>query len=368
MSATEQWPNTEKRLLQEADSLGTLLERLRGYVSPVLIGDQEWDRVLRRAYELPVTMAAFPFGFEIPLHDARPGADLGVSLVGGSRSAEFFTKKGDSKDTDPSTSGIAWLLREMQPEDSPLHRVVGQKMLLEYDVDQIPTGMPSFPGIFLYPAKRTLVGDGSERNLQGLRTVTDAVAFATGWQLNEAERQQIDRVYLGMKPSMDVRAIGAFPSRGRAIRLTATEFRKAEDAVGFLERVNWPGQHATVAAVMSRFDERDAFAYAGVHYDVTENGVGPKLGLSFFAKEGQWLKDIRHWTPLIDGMREERLAVSDKLSELVAWSGSESFSGKDGSFVFVRGIHHIKLALVDDRIEQVKAYVFFLIFAWPLTG
>lgn len=369
MSITEQWINTEERLLHEADSLGALLERLRDYVSPVLIGSEEWDKVLERAYGLPVTMAAFPFGFEIPLHDSRPGADLGVSLVGGSRSETVFEKKRKSKDADPSISGIARLLSEMEPEDSALRRVIGRKMLLEYDVDQMPTGMPPPPGVFVYPVEKRLIGDGSDRSLQELRTVADAVASATGWELNEAERRQVDQVYLAMQPDMEMRAIGAFPSRGRGIRLAATEFRKAEDVVGFLERANWPGQHAVVASTVERFKERGAFAYAGVHYDVTENGVGPKLGLSFFAQEGQWLKEIRHWTPLIDGIHEDQLAVPEKLSELVAWSsGSDALPGKSGSFVLVRGIHHIKFTLVDDRIEQVKAYIFFLIFAWPLTG
>ncbi len=367
MSVAEQWPNTERRLLREADSLGALLERLRKHVSPVLIGDEEWAGVLERAYELPVTMAAFPFGFEIPLSDSRPRADLGVSLVGGSQSAEFFETREKLEDRDPSASGIAWLLREMKPEDSPLRRVVGQKMLLEYDIDRMPDGTPPSPGVFLYPDERVLAGDGSDRNLQGLRTVADAVASATGRELSEAERRRIDQVYLAMRPDTEMRAIGAFPSRAKATRLTATGFQKAEDVAGFLERANWPGRRALAASTISRFERREAFSYMGIHCDVTENGVGSNLGVSFFAQEGQWLKDIRHWTPLIDGLLAERFSIPEKLPELFAWSGSTAFSGESGSFALVRGIHHIKLTLVDDRVERVKAYVFFLIFAWPLT-
>ena len=129
------WIATEERLLPEARSLGELLAQLRGRVSPVLIGDPEWERVVDRARGLPVTMAAFPFGFELPLHEPRPRADFGVSVVGGSRSASFFEEGGRSGDADPSTARIARLLHETAREESALRRVAGRKMLLEYDID-----------------------------------------------------------------------------------------------------------------------------------------------------------------------------------------------------------------------------------------
>ena len=99
----------------------------------------------------------------------------------------------------------------------------------------------------------------------------------------------------------------------------------------------------------------------GIHFDVKAHGVGPRLGLSLFAREAEWLKDIRHWTALIDAMREQRLAVPEKLSALAGSSaGAESLFGKSGAFLLLRGIHHIKLSFAEDRVEQTKAYVFLL--------
>ena len=43
MNMENYWIATEERLLPEARSLGELLARLRGRVSPVLIGDPEYD-------------------------------------------------------------------------------------------------------------------------------------------------------------------------------------------------------------------------------------------------------------------------------------------------------------------------------------
>ena len=369
MSLENQWIVTEERLIREASSLGEFLWQLRSHVSPRLVDDQTWEAMLERARDLPVTMAAFPFGFELPLHDLRPVADLGVSVIGGSRSAAFFEEKERVEGADASLANITWLIGQTESEESILRRIAGRKMLLEYDIDIEPRATLPDPGIFLYPDKDVLIGGGDSQRLRDLCVVVDAVAFSTGLDLSTEERRQIERVYLAMEPDTCIRAVGAFPSRKGGIRLAVTGFKKAGGVVSFLERTGWPGQCSVVDATVSRLEERDAFAYIGVHFDIDADGVGPTLGLSFYAREGQWLKDVQHWAPLIDGIQETGLAVPEKLTELVDWSsGSEPLSGRLGQFVLVRGIHHIKFTVIGDRVEQVKGYIFLLIFAWPLTA
>ena len=65
---------TQERLAGEAGSMAEVLERLRGRISPVLIGDREWESVLERARDLPAAVAAFPFGFRMRCTNP-PGAD-----------------------------------------------------------------------------------------------------------------------------------------------------------------------------------------------------------------------------------------------------------------------------------------------------
>ncbi len=156
-----------------------------------------------------------------------------------------------------------------------------------------------------------------------------------------------------MEPGVSLRSFGAFPTRGSGLRLAITGFRKAAGLAAYLERVGWPGQHEHVAAIISRHEARNAFACLGVHFDIQADGVGPMLGLSFYAREGQWLKDIRHWTPLLDGICEDGLAIAGKLSALAdSWAGAQTLFGRTGPFVLVKGIHHIKLTVIGDRIEQ----------------
>ena len=368
MNFENQWAATEQHLAEEANSLGELLERLRTRISSALIGEPQWQGILERVRPLPATIAAFPFGFELPLHEPEPCADFGVAVFGGSRTAAYFEEAARSDSSNSSAVGIAGLLAASEPEDAPLRRVAGRKMLLEYDIDTTGRSAHPEPGIFLYPADNVLIGDRSPSRLRDLGIVSDAIAAATGRKLDETGRRPIEAVYLAMEPDSCIRAVGAFPSRGSGLRLAITGFRQTGSVGPLLARIGWPGNVEKVAAIESRYRKRGAFAYLGVHFDMQANGVGPTLGLSFYAKEGQWLKDIRHWTPLIDGISEDGLAVPEKLSALTeAWSGAQIVFGRAGPLILVRGIHHIKFTVIEDRIEQVKAYVFMLMLVSPLS-
>ena len=371
MSFEEGLVVTQERLSREAGSLGELLARLRGHVSSVLIGDREWEHLLERARQLPVTMAALPFGFELPLHERRPGADLGVSVVGGTGSAAYFEDMVRSGNEDPVISGIVRLLHETERDDSPLGQVIGRKMMLEYDVRSAPGGTHPAPGIFLRPAQRPIMGAGDDERIQDIGVVLAALASAVGWSVDAAERRLTEQVHLAQPADTRIDSFGAFPARDRAIRLAVTGFRSLHDIAVFLERAGWRG--GTVLSAASSLEQRGGFVSLGVHIDVRADGLGPSLGLSFAAKHraandpGYWLDRPDQWTTFINGLRqEEELAVPEKLEALAAWSpGPTTLFGASGAFVLVRGIHHVKLVLVGDRIAQVKAYPFMAMTAAP---
>ncbi len=363
---------TQERLRGEADSLGSLLKGLRTLIPPALIGEGEWEDLLASARELPATLAAFPFGFELPLNERRPGADLGVSVVGGTDVASFFAQRARSENADSSAAGIALLLSETDSEESHLREVVGRKMMLEYDIGSAAGGSRPDPGIFLRPAERPIVGDGAAQRIRDVGVVVDTVVSAAGWTPDAAERGQVERVHLAQKADTRIESIGVFPSRDRAIRVAVTGFRTSRAIMAFLERAGWPGPHPLVAATVSRFEERGGFVELGLHLDVHADGLGPTLGLSCLAKE-RVAKDPRHWldrpdlwTAFIDGLREEGLAVPEKLSALANWTTAPTtLFGRLGPFVLLRGIHHIKLVLAGDRIEQVKGYPFMALLGTP---
>ena len=375
MSSKDEWADNEERLLREAGSLGELLERLKGLFSPRLIRGRGWEGLVERVGDLPPTLAGFPFWLGFPLDDSRRAAELGVSLVGGTRSAAFFENRGRSGDADRLTAAVASLLGETGPEAAPLRRVVGDRVLLEYDVDSM-RHVRGDTGVFLYPVRPTLAGDRSGRRLRDLGLALDAMSAAAGRQPDAAERRHVERAYLALEPDARIGAVGAFPSRSSGTRLTMLGFTDAREVTSFLERAGWPGRTATVDAVLSRLQRRGALdhMHLGVHFEVHGSGMGPTLELQIFSQNRMydqqgWFKEKGYWTSLLDGLREEGLADAGKLSELAAWSsGAKTLFGRSGPFLALQRIHHFKLVLTGDRIRQVNGYVFLLMCSWPPGG
>ncbi len=375
MSFEDEWVANEDGLVREAGSLGELLARTKGLFSPLPIDGGGWEGLVERARELPPTLAGFPLWLGFPIDDSRPAVSLNVSLPGGTRSAAFFEDKGRSGDADPSAAGIASLLGETGKEDSPLRRVVGDRVLLQYDIDPARRTQRE-PGIFLYPVRPTLAGDPSGRRLRDFRVALDAMTSAAGWEPDEPGRRHIERAYLALEPDTRIGAIGAFPSRRRTLRLTMLGFDKACDVMTFLERVDWPGRLPAVASALARIEERGAFArmQLGIQLDIGAAGVGPTLELQVFSANTiydhtGWFKDKGHWTDLIDGLREERLAIPEKLPGLAEWSsGAKMLFGRSGPLLFFKRIHHFAIVLTADGVERVDAYVFLLMSRLPRRG
>ena len=362
MSMEEGRAGIEKLMLVQADSVGELLEQFRSRISPVLIDGPGWDRLLERAHQLPVSLATSVFGFELPIHVREPRADLGLPLIEGSLSATHFKEWCRAQAEDSYTAALLRLLREMGREESALQRIAGKKLLLEYDIDPSHRGPYPDPGIFLYPDADVRSGDSAVRGAGDLSAIADAVTTACGREPDVAERQQVERLFLAMPSGTHIGAVGAFPERPRGLRIAVSGFRTTRELTSFLDRTDWPGRSEAVVPFVSELEERGAFAHLAAHFDVGPGGVGLPLGVSFYARDTQWLKDIDPWMALIDGLGEGGFAVPEKLSALAeSWSGAEMVFGRRGMLLLIRGIHHIKLVLVGDRIEQVKAYVFFLV-------
>ncbi|MCY4231907.1 MAG: hypothetical protein OXF26_13740 [Alphaproteobacteria bacterium] len=367
MLLEDEWVTNEARLLREAGSLGELLERIRDLFSPQLIHDQEWEGLVGWAGKLPPTLSAFPLWLGFPLDGHQEGTELCVSVVGGTRSSAFFETGRQANDADSSTAIIASLLGKTGPRDSSLRRVVGDRVLLEYDVG--PARHRIHPKISLYPIRPTLVGDRAEGRLTDLGVVLDAMESAFGREPDAEERRQVERAYLALNAETRIGGIEALPSKGRGIGFTTLGFAKASEVVAFLERAGWPGNPVMVASLLSRLEHRRALdgVHLGVHFNVDAIGVGPTLELHIFSRNSMyeregWFGEKLFWSPLMDGLRREGLAVPEKLSELAKWSsGSRILFGRSGPFVVLQRIHHFKLILTENRLHRVKGHVFLLI-------
>ena len=359
---------TQDRLAEEGGTMGELLGHFRGRISPILIGDPQWQRVLDCAGKLPITMAALPFGFELPLHARSPQADFGASLASGTRTAAFFEERARLDKADETARVIARLFRQMDSENSPLREVVGRKLMLEYDIGSAQDGAGSLPGLFLRPGERPIIGACGQAKEVGL--VVDALTSCVGWERTDGERAHVERAYLAQPGDTRMDSFGVFPSRSRSIRLAIMGFKSQHEMGSYLESTGWPGQIAAVDCVIARFKERVNIVRSGVNIDVHEQGLGPTLGLTLIVKQRYtkdsryWLDGLTDWDPFLQALGHEDLVVPEKLAALADWvSKPTTLFAKSGRFVLLRGIHHIKLVISGNQLRKAKAYVFMVLSA-----
>ena len=364
MELHENWIYTEKTIQPVAETMGHLLARIRSQFATSLLDTKNLHKIFDRASESPVTMAAFPFGLEIPLHDPRPRADFGVSLVGNSLTADIYQARSKVDAANQSIQALGWLLNQTDAEDSNLRRIVGQKMMLEYDIDEEKSKVATNPGIFLYPIDDVLAGN-SDR-FDAVKKVYDALTYAGGWDASEPELAHLKTLYERLPSTRCIKAVGTFPARRRLTRIAATGFTHSNEVAEFLQKLGWSGDTVKISEWIKLFEAKRAFTYLGLHFDITPDGIGATLGLSFFAKQSEWLKDIQSWVPLIEGIDACQFAQSHKLTELVRWAtGSTTLMLGNSNLLLVRGIHHIKLTVTDGEVDGAKAYVFFLMMTVP---
>ena len=357
---------TQDRLVEEGVTMGDLLGQFRARVSPVLIDDSEWERVLACAHTLPITMGALPFGFELPLHEPQPQADFGVSMVNGTRSADFFRERARVDESDETLATLLRLFARMEGEVSPLRDIVGSKVMLEYDIGSSEGPALSRPALFVRPGERPIHGAAGQ--VDDVLEVSDALVASHGWTMSAGQRTTLSQAYLAQPDDTRMDSFGVFASRSRSVRLAVMGFRTREEVATYLDRAGWPGETGVVDAVIRRFMERAEIVRTGVNIDATDDGLGPTLGLTLIVKQRYtkdsryWLDGLTDWEPFLDALSHEEIVVPAKLDALAGWvTRPEPLFGRSGRFVLMRGIHHIKLVISANRLSKAKAYVFMVL-------
>ena len=75
-----------------------------------------------------------------------------------------------------------------------------------------------------------------------------------------------------------------------------------------------------------------------------------------------WIDGLTDWDPFLHALSHEEFVVREKLAALADWTSKPTMLfAKTGRFVMLRGIHHIKLVISENRLEKAKAYVYMVL-------
>lgn len=372
MRFEDEWSANEDCLVQEADSLGELLGRMRGVFSPLLIGDPEWEALMTCARDLPATLAGFPLWIGFPVDDSRPAVSLDVSMLGGTRSATAMRQGARRSEAGPSLTGAAVsLLDETARENSPVRHVAGDRALLHCDIDAARRE-PVRASVSLYPIRSKLAGDDVGQGLQDFKVVLDALSAATGREPDGALRKRIKHVFSALGAGARIGAVSASLPAAGELRLTVLGFCGTQSMLDFLRRAGWREEGSDTARAVARLEAKGALSgmRLGVRFDVTAAGVERCPELHIFSTDTiyddtGWFKGKRWWSQLIDGLREEGFASPEKLPELERWSfAAKPLFGRSGLLLLLQRIHHFSFVLDGDGMRQINAHVFLLLTRW----
>ena len=341
------------------DSLGSLLEDLRGLFPLELIGASGWEKLYALTRRLPFCAADSRFGFEFHLYDPSATADFFVISSPGTCLAEFYGQQ--TEETAPGLVGDAFaaFIAEQASDPQSFLTRLDRGIILEYDLAMSPSGRYGDPGVFIVargdaaPAPSRL-RDDSIGMLAALRS-------AARWGPDAAETRRIMQTIAGLTESgLELSNAGVLPGRSaRAIRLVAVSYNSAKVPEA-MERLQWPGDPERVAAVLSDL-EGTVSPRIAINIDVTSEGVAPRVGLELF----RFVENCRPfedfylsragWNLVIDRLEEKNLCLPDKAAGLREWPRLEMAFGRDGVYQVRQTISHFKVVIGPDSI-YAKAY------------
>ena len=322
-------------------SFADVLRMARSVLPAALVDEDGWKRLAARAGHLPPSAADALFGFECRLDQREASADLVLSAPANARFAAALVREGAT--AAPRAAALARLLSALRQPGSIFARAV-DLVMLEYDV----------AGVEHTPAPGFFLRNRAESGYAGARVPTAAIALAAGWYEDPHERHEVARVFAALPPKAAVRWVGAFPDRGRAVRLL---IRALGDGVAaFLAQIGWHGDITTVYRILSslRACGLDNHVLA---LDVVDGAVVPRIGLEL-SRTPLRTDAAGSWRQALELMVREGWCLPEKAKALGLVTRSERLFSPAGVSELHCGIHHVKLSVPEGNdAVSAKGYV-----------
>lgn len=337
-----------------------------------LISPEKFKDIISIAKIFPGNLTSF-LGFEIHLGDIQQRADwaFAVSGVGDDRIVfENVLKQGNfpkSLIQQPEWQQIAAFSEAWAKNESMLKKQV-KCFWLEFDMPAVQSEM-IIPSVFFGPEK---ISQDSAKDLknQFLWLVNDALPLLRGHPLSKEVKQQILHCLEKIPKGASLFQVGTMLSRStNDVRLYINKIQPSK-IISYLNALGWSDEKNIFQTLIEDLERRaDRFVLS---FDVTSEGIGPRIGLECSFEENRFHEETR-WKALFDYLVENGMCLSQKRDALLQYPGVEhpdDFS--DGvmrpfatvsehldnifSGSLVRYISHVKVVYLPGRPLEAKAY------------
>lgn len=348
------------------------LKRAEPYLSKKLVSSKNFSDIQLISQIFPSFLTSF-LGFECHLGDIKPRADWAFAISGVGPDRQVFTQllsEGNFPEVllqKPEWRRISNFAKAWADTTSDLNDKI-QCFWLEFDMPDEQTGIP-IPSVFFGPTKKYTYSKG--KNLSQFKWLTEtAIPLLKGKEVPSQVKQKIDECLLKMPENTSLFQIGTMLSReNQTVRLHINKI-KTEQMIPYLKQIGYKEDTIKLKKLIDEIkDKADRFVMS---YDVTENGIGPRIGIEL-SYSSDLFQDEKRWNELLDYLVEKGICLAEKKEALLNYTGIEEnqdFSGavlkpvstsadyldKINKSTIVRYINHVKIVYNPNKKLEAKAY------------
>ena len=337
-----------------------------------LISPEKFRDILSVAKNFPGNLTSF-LGFEIHLGDARQRADWAFAISGAGDDRIVFEnvlKQGNFPSSlmqQPEWQQITAFSESWTKKDSSLKKKV-KCFWLEFDMPETKSDV-SIPSVFFGPEK--VAEDASQDSMaQYAWLVNDALPLLRGQRLSKKMERQILSCIQKIPQGASLFQVGTMLSRStNDVRLYINKIHPRR-IIPYLNTLGWSDEKnnfRTLIADVAQLADRFVLSY-----DVTNDGIEPRIGLECSFEENLYHEETR-WEDLFEYLVKKGMCLPQKRDALLQYPGVEhpdDFSGGimkpfvsisqhlDDIFSgsCVRYISHVKVVYLPGRPVEAKAY------------
>lgn len=361
----------QKNLPVKSILASNYLCKVEPYISP-LISPEKFKAIISVAKHFPGNLTSF-LGFEIHLGDIRQHADWAFAVSGAGDDRVVFEnllKQGNFPATfmqQPEWKQIALFSKAWTNKESLLRKKV-KCFWLEFDMPEMQSDI-FIPSVFFGPEKPPEGGSSASESQFGW-LINGALPLLRGQRLPEKIKEQIICCIQKIPKGSSLFQVGTMLSRStNDVRLYINKIHP-QRIIPYLNALGWHDTDNQLRELI-----RDIAAKAErfvLSFDVTADGIGPRIGLECSFEENRYHEEAR-WQPLFEYLVERGMCLPEKRDALLQYPGvdhTDDFtSGVMKPFVsvsqhlddifsgsLVRYLSHVKVVYVSDRPMEAKAY------------